>query len=358
MILNDYRKKFFLNSQYCTFFNISNSTVLVGILRNIGYRYSAVLPDEKLKHINKNYRKFNALLNSLIALEIIAYIYFVVFPYYIQLMKFPYYAVILLLSLIPIAALYLTYWGVNLIYEKYLTKYVGTFQKIKFKPDIKNVDEKAFREYLKTPKTSVYFAAVLTVIFCGYVLTPFIIKNLSNAKKFNDVIKISDIYLTLVPIASDIYAQRAYAEYNLKQYKEAVFDYEKANEYSLSDNFSNDILGVKTYFLPFKDMVAEFDKAINNEKEKPIKYLLISEKAAYLLKNNDYKSAYSILDKLVKIYDKREKVYFSPAVVHYNRGKARLALGDKSGAEFDFRIARNMCPECKFNYETRLIQKP
>ena len=82
MDINDYRKKIFLNSQYCTYYNINNYTILAGIMRSNGYLYSVKLPDEKLKEVNKTYRKFTTILNSVVALEILLYIYFIIGIYF------------------------------------------------------------------------------------------------------------------------------------------------------------------------------------------------------------------------------------------------------------------------------------
>lgn len=358
MGINDYRKKIFLNSQYCTYYNINNYTILAGIMRNNGYLYSVKLPDEKIKQINKAYRKFTTLLNSIVAVEIILYIYLVIFPFFIQFMKMPFWVAILILALIPLIVLYLTYIGINCIYENYLSRYVGTFKRTPFKPEIKYIDEKAFKEYESTPRKSVYIVLILAILFLGYIITPFVISGLNNSQKYAQAESLAGIYLKLVPIAPEVYAQKAYAEFNLKQYKEAVADYENANKYSLSDSFSEDIIGVKTYYLPYKEMIAEFDRAIAAEPDKPAKYLLRSEKAAYQLKNKDYKVAYDELNKLVNAYVKDEQVFFSPADVYFNRGAARAALGDANGSKLDKAIAQKMCPDCKFNFETKLVRKP
>lgn len=358
MDINDYRKKIFLNSQYCTYYNVNNNTVLAGIMRSNGYRYSVNLPEEKLQQINKTYRKFTTLMNAAVALEIILYIYLVIFPFYTEFMKLPFFAVVILLSLIPLVALYLTYIAVNYLYENYLARYVGTFQRMKFKPDVRYIDEKAFGEYVKTPRKSVYVLALLAVIFFLYIFTPFVINGFNNRGKYPSAVKLSNTYLTFMPIAPEVYAQRAYAKYNMKKYKEAVEDYQKANEYSLSDNFLNDILGVKTYYVPYKQMLNEFDNAIAQETLKPAKYYLMSEKAAYQLKHKDYKPAYNTYNYLINLYNKGQKVYFSPVSAYYNRGLSRAGLGDAAGAKQDFAAAKKMCPDCKFSLETTLIRKP
>ena len=170
--------------------------------------------------------------------------------------------------------------------------------------------------------------------------------------------RLSNFYLALVPVAPEVYSQRAYAKFNLKQYKEAVEDYKKANEYSFSDDFNSDILGVKTYYLPYKQVLKEFDNMIEAESDKPYKYYLMSEKATFMLKNKDYKAACELFNYLINIYQKGDKVFFSPSAAYYNRGVARANLGDKSGANSDSKIAQKMCPECQFKVENTLVRKP
>lgn len=358
MDMNNLRKYIFLNSQYCTYYNVNNNTVLAGIMRSNGYRYSVRLPEEKLQQINKTYRKFTTLMNCLVALEIILYVYFVIFPYYTQFMKLPFLGVVALLSLIPMVALYLTYGALNYLYENYLSRYVGTFQRMKFKPEIRHIDENVFKEYANTPKNSVYVLALMVVIFFLYIFTPFAINGFNNNGKFSSAVNLSNTYLMFMPIAPEVYAQRAYAKYNMKQYKDAVEDYKKANDYSLSDSFSDDILGVKTYYIPYKQMLKEFDNAIALETLKPAKYYLMSEKAVYQLKHKDYNSAYNTFNYLLNIYNKGQNVYFSPAAAYYHRGVAKVGLGDMEGAKQDFINAKKMCSDCKFSLETTLIRKP
>lgn len=359
MALNDYRKKIFINSQCCTYYNVNKHTILAGIMRNKGYLYSVNLPDEKIKQINATYRKFSTLLNSLVALEIILYIYLVIFPNFVTFMKMPFWIPILVLAFIPLVALYLTYWGVNYLYENFLSKYIGTFKRTQFKPEIKYIDEKAFNEYENTPRKSVFIILILAVLFISYIFIPFIITGLNNSKQYKFASNLAGVYLKLVPIAPEVYADKAYAEFSIKKYHEAVKDYEKANEYSLSDSFSYDILGVKTYYLPYKDMILEFDNAIINEEEVPAKYFLRSEKAAYQIKNKDYAPAYKELNSLISAYENNESVFFSPADVYYNRSIIRTALGEYKGANFDKTMAQRMCPDCQFSgVVTKLIRKP
>lgn len=358
MDINEYRKQLFLKSQFCTYYKVNNNTVLAGIMRNNGYRYAVSLPDEKLKEVNKVYRKFTTLLNWTVAIEIILYVYLVIFPYYLEFMNLPFFVVVMLLSLIPLVALYLTYVVVNSLYENYLARYVGTFQKMKFQPKTKYIEEKAFQEYIKTPRKSVYVLALMILIFFSYILTPLIINSLNNNGKFNSALKLANTYLTFMPVAPEVYVQRAYAKFNLKQYKEAVDDYEKANKYSFSDDYNSDIVGVKSYYLPYDQVINEFDNLIALEKNKAYKYYLMSEKANYQLKNKKYNEALGTYNYLLALYRKGDKVFFSPSLVYNNRGIARKISGDFSGAQVDFATAKKMCPECKFSLDSTMIRKP
>lgn len=355
--LNDFRKLIFVNSQYCNWYNVGNNTVIAGIMRNVGYLYQQKLSDEQLKDFGKEYRKYTTIMNSAVAVEIIAYIYLVIFPYFVEFMKQPYVVSVLALSLVPLLALYLTYVVVNKFFENYVVKSIGQGKKTAFRPTVKNVDEKAFEEYNSTPRKSIYVVLLLVLLFAGYVLTPYTIVNLSHAEKYNSVINLSNVYSKIVPISPEVYAQRAYAKFKLKRYKDAIADYELANKYSLSDSFADDIVGVKTYYLPYDEMLKTFDKAINDETIEGAKYLLRYEKAIYQLKNKDYKPALAELNTLISAYNQKKSVFFSPADAYYNRSVIRAINGDLKGAGADRTVAKKLCPECKFSQETTLVKK-
>ena len=68
--------------------------------------------------------------------------------------------------------------------------------------------------------------------------------------------------------------------------------------------------------------------------------------------------AYSELNELAKAYEQKKNVHFAPSSAYFNRGVAREALGDIKGANLDKRKAKTMCPECKFNQETTLVNRP
>ena len=358
MDISKYRKKIFFNSQYCVYYNAQKCTILAGIMRSLGYKYSVILPDEKLSEIKKVYRKFTAIVNSCVAIEIILYIYLVIFPYFTQFMKMPIILAVLVLSFVPLMLLYVTYLGINFLYENYLTRYVGTFQRTKFKPELRYFKESEYQEYQKTPRKSSYILGLLVAIFCFYAFVPAVIGSCNYNKNYNLALYLSNVYLTFVPISPEVYADRAYAKFMLKRYPEAKKDYVNANKYSMSDNFSIDILGTETYFLNPDEMLKAFDNAIKIEKEEPVKYLLLYEKATYLLKNKEYNSALKIYNSILSAYKQRKGVFFSPAKAYYNRAQARKALGDYSGAKLDETIAKRMCPDCKFNTDTTLIKIP
>ena len=355
--LNDLRKLIFANSQYCNWYNVGNNTIVAGIMRNEGYLYQKRLSDEQLKDFGKEYRKYTTIMNWLVAVEIVAYIYLVIFPYFVEFMKQPYLVSVLALTLIPLVLLYLTYVVVNNFFIKSVFKMFGPCKKTLFRPTIKNIDEKAFEEYNSTPRKSIYVVLLLVLLFAGYVLTPYTIVNLSHAEKYNSVINLSNVYSKIVPISPEVYAQRAYAKFKLKRYKEAVVDYELANKYSLSDSFLDDIVGVKTYYLPYDEMLQVFDRAISEETIEGAKYLLRYEKAIYQLKNKDYKPALAELNTLISAYNQKKSVFFSPADAYYNRSVIRAINGDLKGAGADRTVAKKLCPECKFSQETTLVMK-
>lgn len=357
MDINNFRKKMFLNSQYFTHYVEGGNTILRGIIKNNGYLYHGVLSDAKLEQINKVYRRLNACFNGIVAIELILYIYFVIFPFFVDLMKYSTAAFIILLSLIPVIFLYLTYILVNYLYENYLRKHFGEFRKTRFKPEYKNLDETEYNNYLKTEKKSVYVMLLIAFIFCAYVCTPMIINSLINLGKYKGASKLASAYLTFVPVNADVYASRGYAKYMLKQYKQAASDYENANKYTLSDSFFNDILGVKINYLSYDEMIKEFDKAISAQKDKLIKGRLLYEKANYEFQNGQYSAALTSYNKLLSSYKRGMRVHYLPEIAYYNRAKAKYVSGDKKGAAQDYAVAQKMCPGCSFEYKTTLIPR-
>lgn len=355
--LNNFRKFIFINSQYCNYYIKNNFTVLAGIMRNYGYRTERVLTGDEINIIDKKYRLFNGIMNLVVMIEIILYLYLLFFPYYLKLMEMPFFFFVITLSTIPLVALYLTYISVNYFYEKYLLQTLGTLQKTEFKPEIKEIEETQFEKYLKTPKYSVYVLLLIIMVFGAYIFTPMIVDKCLKYKKYSTALKLSNVYLKLIPTASDTYSQRAFAKFNLNKYESAVKDFEKANEYSFSNVFKYNILGTKIYYLNKDDMLKEFDNAINNETQQTVKYLLIGEKGTYLMKQNDYSSALKEFQILINAFDKNEDILFPLEKLYYLSSVAKQKTGDIQGAILDRNISKKMCRTCEFDTNTTLIQK-
>ena len=358
MNMNDFRKKIFLNSQYCTYYIDNGCTVLAGIMRNLGYKYAVKLPQEKLTQVNLVYRKFTTLMNCLAGAEILLFIYLFMFPYFLKLMELPFFVMALSLSVIPLVMLYLTYIFVNCLYENYLTKYTGAYQKVKFQPNIYKIDPMAFKLYKETPRKSIYIMAFVIIAFLCYIFVPLIIDTSVTNGKYKNALNMSNIYLKIVPISPDMYAQRAYSKFKLRKYMDAVDDYKLANAYSKSQVFNLDILGTKTYYLNFDEMIKEFDLEITKREKKVEKQFILAEKANYLMKNNKYNQALNIYNELINTYENREDIAFAPEEIYYNRGKAKALTGDINGAKNDIAVSKKMCFDCKFSYDTKLVIKP
>lgn len=345
--MNNFRKLIFLNSQYCTYYIDKKTTVIAGILRSIGYKFAVKLPDIKIDEINKVYRKLTTILNSIVACELLLYVYLFIFPYFTKLMQLPYFITILCLAAIPLLILYLTYIVINTLFENYLEKYIGSFQKIKFQPNIYNIEPEAYKKYCETPRKSIYIVGLLIFIFCYYLLTPIFIETLIAHKNFKLGIKFANLYSKIIPINPEIYEQRAIAKFNVKDYKGAVIDFELANKYSLSNVFDNDILEAKTYYLSYNDMISEFEKALSVQKDKILTGVIKAKKADYLMKNKKYSEALKIYDELISIHKHGEEIGFSLENAYFNRGKAKQIL-NINNANIDIEIAKRMCPTCNF----------
>ena len=358
MDIKNLRKQIFINSQYCTYCIESGNTVAAGIMRNVGYKFFEKFDDEKIQILNSVYRKYTSILNIIVILGIFAFIYLFLFPNYLKLMQLPYYLFIILLSAIPLVGLFLIYIVINKFYENFLSKNFGTFEKTQFKPNIYNVEPKAFEQYLTTPRKSSYIATAIILLFMLYIFTPFLISGFNSAGKYTFAENLSNIYLKFVPINPDIYGQKGYAEYNLKKYKMAEKDYQSANLYSFSNVYDNDILGVKILDLSFDDSIKAFDSAIYNAEKDENKYFLMNEKAIYLQQNGKYNEAVKIYNQLINAYESKKDTGFEVDFVYYNRGLIKLKLGEIESGNQDIKISKKMCPDCKFELNSKLVQQP
>ena len=358
MNIKDFRKFIFVNSQSCTYYLDKDSTILAGILRNIGYKYNQKFEESNIIQIEKEYRKNITALNFTFAFEVILFLYLCVFPAYTKVMTFNYFIAILILALIPMVALYITYVIFNKKYEAYLNNNFGKSELVKFQPNIYNVEPSAFERYKKTPRNSTYVIVLMVILFMLYAYTPAIIDNLNAGEKYNSVIKLSNIYLKFVPINADVYAQKGYANYKSNKLEKAFYDYNMANKYSLSNVFDQDILGIKILLTDKNEALKEFDKYINAPEQENYKYFLKSQKAFYLQQNKDFEAALKIYNELVSAYEKEKIDTFPIDTVYFNRGVIRAQIGDYTGANIDKRKAKMMCYECSFEPTLTLVQRP
>lgn len=359
MDINYLRKIIFANSPDFNFYNFNGCTVVRGFFKEKGYAYRPQFSDENLSLLNKKYRMLNAILNTAMAAEILLYVYLFIFPYFLNFMELPFYLSIILLSIIPLILLYLNYVVINYLYELFLTKTFGKFQKIMFEPNIRKIDENQYKKYIGSFRKSVLVIPVILLIFLAYAITPYIIIDKIDNDKYSSALKLSLNYLKFVPINPEIYALKAYSQYKLKDYKGAVENFEKANQYSFSESFDNDILMVKANYLDKISMIDEFDKAINLEENEFDKRYIMYEKAAYLLENKDYNGALKIYDNLINKFDKDNEISYPIDHVYYNRAVIRRIRGDIKGAAEDFKTAFKMCPDCDYSKLDALkVRKP
>ena len=206
-------------------------------------------------------------------------------------------------------------------------------------------------------RKSNYVLYFIVLMFIFYILVPFGIINLNSGKNYNLAIKVSDIYLKIIPVSADVYQSRAFAKFNKGLYSQAVEDFELSDKYSFSDENEYFILGTKTYYAPEEEVLKAYDKLIAEAKVKTIKYNLLGDKAVYLLKNGDTASANKIFDELSAAFHNGIDIYFPVEKVYYYGGIARKTLGIDENADSDIEFAKQICKTCNFDYSTGLIFK-
>lgn len=350
------RKSLYINSQYCNYYREDSSTIVADMFRSKGYKYTRTFSHKEYEKLDATYRKYNTIINSAIAIELLLYVYLFVFPYFTKIMQLPFILAALVFAFIPMLLLLGTYHIVNIYLIKELVKNFGTSETTEFKPQYNNINNRAFFLYMKTKRKSAYVLALIFAIFMFYILTPMAIDLLVINSQYQAAIKVSNIYTKFIPISADTYAQRGYSKYKLKKYAEATKDYELANEYSLSKRFNPDIVGIQTYYLPKEEVLKNFDELLE-QKLAPRTYIK-SEKALYEVKHGDYAQAIEIYNEILAKYENHEDVSFSPEKAYYFRAYSKIKLNDKDGARIDLSKAEELCQDCKYSFETKLIRQP
>jgi len=356
MSANDIRKNIFINSQYCTYYIDNKQTVVAGLMRNIGYKYQNLLSEGQISLVEKTHRKYNTILNSIIGIGIILYLYCLIFPLYTEIFNLQNLLGLMIAIALPLIILYVVYSILNKNYEKFLINNLGNCEKIKFKPNIYNIDPKAYEKYITTPRKSVYILLFILFAFLFYIFTPSFLEVQNNNKNYKLALITAKIYSAIIPINPIVYAQKGYAEYKLSKFKDATIDYQKANKYSFSNTYDAEILASQMEYLPKDKILNGFDEIIKREQREDTKRFLSYEKALYLQKNNDNSEALKIYNELIKAYESGINTGFKAENIYYNRGLIKEKLGDIAGAKTDKNLGKRFCPECDFKLKSDIIQ--
>lgn len=362
MDIKDLKKKMFIASRFCNFYNDKDKTVLRGIPLSKGYSFNIKLPQEKIALYNNIYAKCNSAVSYIIILGLVLFLYLGIFPNYLVIIKLLPVLMLLIVVILPVflslGVLYLT--GVFL--ERYIEKFIGSFKVVSFKPTIYNIDRDSYNNYTanSTPQKSAIQFAVMALIL-GVLMSPLLVLKMQmKSKNYEGIIKTANVYLAVNPLPARIYAMRAYAKYNNQDYKGSVEDYQKANDYSLSNVYDSDKYLAMTKFYDSKDMIAEFDKVIYSTEINAEKYSFIYAKANYQYRIKDYQSALKNYNTIVQAYKNDEKILIQPAELYLRRGKTHEKLGDSYAYRSDLNVAENHCPECNYKAytEEQLIVTP
>jgi len=324
------------------FYVLSEDTTIIKSINNtfLGYKYDRKFSDEEISLVWKNIKAHKRFSTISIFLLFIILLYGVIFPNYSFLVdKMWYYTVIPFLLIVFVLYFIITFINTKW-FEKRLKSKFGEFSKTTFTPsDI--IDEKYYKLFkIELVKA---FSLILIIVMCFCIGSPFkIALKWTQHKKYNDVIKLTTIGSKLFPIAPEWYSLRAYSRYQIKDYKGAINDYDRAyrlgpNEYNVM-NFDNKIF-VKYITKDYKSALKDFDYEISNASDEYERDAFLWDKAQFLYNIKQYESALKIYDELLvkaeedRIFLLQNRLYFERAQVYKSLGLDEMAQQDLINAE-------------------------
>lgn len=304
----------------------------------IGYKYSKCFEQYQIDKLRKDIKHFKRLFTVSVLCIFVVMVYGVVFPNY----KFfssnamtP-----LLIALILLFAILIVAFCNSKIFELYLKRNFGIFEKTHF-PSSDLIESQSYKDFkLELVKIFCLILLVMGAYIC--IGSPYeTSQNLIANQRYSDAIKMTNIWSKIMPLESRWYSLRGYARYNLGDYEGAIEDYDKA--YEIEDdayrtmNFDNKIY-IKYFIKDYEGAIKDFDTEIEKTSDDCDKDQLLWDKAQFLYHIGQYQKSLDIYNKLI-INSNNDNVYLLKNRLYYERGQVYLALGKNREANRDFDIA-------------------
>lgn len=324
------------------FYTYTEDATIIKSINNafLGYKFQNKFSEEQLEIVWELIRQHKRFSTILIFVLFIVSLYGIIFPNYYFISNQNWYFTALPLLVI----FFLIYHGITIIctkhFEKQLNSKFGEFEKTIYTPS-GNVDSKYYRHFkIELAKA---FGLILFILLCFRIGSPFkIALKWLHQERYKDVINLTTIGSKIFPIAPEWYSLRGYAQFKIKNYKEAIKDYDKAykfgpDEYNVM-NFDNKIY-IKYIIKDYKSAIKDFDYEITHASDDYERDSFLWDKAQFLYNIGQYKQSLKIYDSLIqkaeydKIYLLQNRLYYERAQVYKKLGLEEAANQDLLNAE-------------------------
>ncbi len=208
------------------------------------------------------------------------------------------------------------------------------------------------------------------VLFVIFSVTVCIVIDFPTSKAINYIkkenylktVKLTTTWSKVWPRNPKWYSLRAYANYKLKNYDNAINDYDKAyklenDEYKMM-NFDNKIY-IRYITKDYQSALNDFDTEIENTADSYTKDSLLWDKAQFLYNIKNYKESLKIYNQLL-LNSENDQIYLLQNRLYYERSQVLHALGFEKEALLDVISAKNLNLEEIFQNkipEPRLIME-
>ena len=324
------------------FYTVSENSTIIKSINNtsLGYKYNKVFSDTEINefwNLIKKQKRFSIIV---MFLSYIFILYGLIFPNYYFLTSLKWYYSVLPLLFVVFGLYHLILFLNTKYFQKKIVEKFGEYECVVFKSS-ETIDLKYYNlfkfELLKV------FSLILIICVCLGIGSPFkLVSKCIERKEYNTAVRIATIGSKIFPIAPEWYSLRAYSKYQLKDYEEAIKDYDRAyklepDEYRVM-NFDNKIY-IKYHIKDYKSALKDFDYEIKNAQNDEDKDSFYWDKAQFLYNIKKYKDALEIYNYLIekadsdRVYLLKNRLYFERAQVYQQLGQNDLAQEDFANAD-------------------------
>ena len=299
---------------------------------SLGYEFDKKLKTTDIDKIWRLTRTHKRLSTILIVLAFIAILYGLIFPNFWHFVNNS--SAINILGILIIIGI--IYFSITILstkcFEYFLVKHFGEFTKTKFISS-EGLDEEYYHLFkLELAKVGIVILCIILFISVGSPIK--LAHKYIKEEKYNDTIKITSVGALAFPILPEWYELRGYARFQLKDYKGAINDYDKAYKLEVDNknatSFDNKIY-IKYYTQDYEGALLDFDNEINNASSEYEKDAFLWDKAQFLYNINEYDKALNIYTELLskadgdRIFLLKDRLFLEKAQIYQQIGNEELA---------------------------------